>query len=171
MKIGIISEGYGEDSLELLVGCDEVIVLPFDKVSTNDFNLVIREHLADDIMIPSVEAIGLQLVQLLPSLKVVAEHDKILHFIQKDQSNLLSDDEYFFEIYHLALLEETIIKKRTVVSIRKAQEKGIVVGRPTIGSELIDKIYRLYNTEKKTIREIAFLCDVSIGTAFKYSKV
>lgn len=170
MRIGIISEGYGDESMELLSDCDEVEVLKAGDVTTDQFHRVVTSHLDDDLVIPSVAAIGLQLVQLLPSFKVLANENKIIYFIQKDRSALLSDEIFFEELYHLALVEEMIIKRRTVASIRKAQEKGIVLGRPKIDRHLIKKIQKLHSLEKKTIREIATICNVSIGTAFKYAK-
>lgn len=170
MKIGIISEGHGDGSLGLLTDCDEIIVLEAEKIKTNNFYEIVVNHLEDELTIPSVAAVGLQLVQLLPSFKVLANKNKIIHFIQKDQSNLMSAQAFFDELYYLALVEETVIKKRTGMSIRKAQARGVSVGRPKINAEMIKRIRYLHEIEKKTIREIAAICQVSVGTAFKYSK-
>lgn len=170
MKIGIISEGYAENNQEGLSECDNIIILTAEKDSTAEFLQVINTYLAEEIIVPAVSDLGLQLVQLLPSLKLLAMNGNIIHFIQKDQGQLLTDEAYFQELYELALLEERIIKKRTVEAIKRAQEKGVTVGRPTIDERVKEKIYMLYTVEKRTIREISAICNVSIGTAFKYAK-
>lgn len=170
MKIGIMSEGYGDDCMDLLSDCDEVVVLQTERITTNDFYQVVTSHIEDELIVPSVEAIGLQIIQLLPTFKELVSENKIMRFILKDQSNLLTDEVFFSELYHLALMEETVIKRRTAESIRKAKDKGTLLGRPKIDHKLINKIRRLHIVERKTIREIAAICNVSIGTAFKYTK-
>lgn len=169
MKIGIISEGYGDKSIGLLADCDKIIVLKKNEINADGLRRVVFDHMTDELVIPSIVSIGLQLIQLLPSFKLLNSENKIIHFIIKDTSNSLSDETYFKELFHLSLAEEKTIKQRTRTSIRKAKANGVVVGRPKIDNTLINKIRHLYS-EKKTIREIAQTCNVSVGTAFKYAK-
>lgn len=170
MKVAIFSEGYGDKEAEKLTDYDEVIILEKDKVTSEEFHQIVIFHLEDELFISSVASIGLQLIQLLPSFKTLVKQGKIIHFLKKGDADYLSDEKFFHIVYHLALDEEQSIKRRTVYSMNKARENGSTIGRPKIEQELVKKINELYTIDKKTIREIAMICEVSIGTAFKYAK-
>lgn len=170
MMIGLTNNpGKWEDSL--LRECHEIIYLNPKEVSTAYFLAIVKENSEHEIMVPNIQELRLQLVQLLPSFKYLAQGHSFITFMQRDENQQLSAEAYFNELYRLALLEEQIIKQRTKDAISRAKSEGVVVGRPKMPAETILMIQNMYQYEKKTIREIATICDVSIGTAFKYAKV
>lgn len=160
MRIGIVNEKRRKDQLDLIGKCDDLIILTEEETTRQDFL---------EIVIAELGVIPLQLIQLLPSFQLLVSEKRYLTFIKRDIHNKLSAQAYFEELYWLAKGEEQIVKRRTETSIRKARENGKKIGRPTIQNELAERIYKMYLHEKKTIREIASACDVSVGTAYKYA--
>ncbi|WP_314060896.1 hypothetical protein [uncultured Vagococcus sp.] len=169
MRIGILIKRNTYQQIEKIGECDTVIILDEDLLTKESFKTIIKENLANELVISELGVIPLRLIQLLPAFRLLVEHQQRLTFIKKDDHRKLSDQEYFDELYQMALFEERVMQIRTKIGIKKAREEGISIGRPPIKNERAQRIQHLYQNEKKTIREIAELCQVSVGTAYKYA--
>lgn len=168
MRIGIVNKQNSQKQIEMMGPCDSIITI--DEMITKDyFMTIIAENLTNELIVAELSSIPLRLIQLLPGFKLLATHNQWLTFIKKDVNQKLSDQEYFDEVYQMILFEERVMQIRTKAGIEKARDEGIVIGRPPIADEQAERIQHLYQNEKKTIREIAESCQVSVGTAYKYA--
>lgn len=68
----------------------------------------------------------------------------------------------------LVQMEKEVAKQLTFKRMAKARENGIVGGRPSLDQKVIDEIIYLRKQHKKSIRQIANECDVSVGSVYKY---
>lgn len=75
---------------------------------------------------------------------------------------------YFKLMDALADMECSLIKERTLTGLDEARKKGKVGGRPKINSEKVKQIRDLYYEKKETIQHISNVCEVSVGTCYKY---
>ncbi|WP_291291299.1 recombinase family protein [Enterococcus sp.] len=78
---------------------------------------------------------------------------------------------YFNLMEGLAVMEQALIKERTLVGLNNARKKGKIGGRPKIDPKTIKKIRQLYYDKKETIQFISTKCGVSVGTCYKYIKL
>lgn len=67
--------------------------------------------------------------------------------------------------------EASIVRKKVNKGIVNARNQGRIGGRPTVNEDIKNKIITCRKDEKMTIREIALVLDVSIGTVHKYLKL
>ncbi|WP_314060914.1 hypothetical protein [uncultured Vagococcus sp.] len=169
MRIGIVNKKNTYQQIELIGTCDDIVIVEEETITKDSFLRLINENLSHELIITELSVIPLRLIQLLPGFKLLVKHNKRLTFIKKDLNQNLTDQEYFDELYRLILFEEQVMQVRTKVGIEKARDEGIIIGRPPIADEQAERIQHLYQYEKKTIREIAETCCVSVGTAYKYA--
>lgn len=78
---------------------------------------------------------------------------------------------YFNLMEGLAVMEQALIKERTLVGLNNARKNGKIGGRPKIDPKTIKKIRQLYYDKKETIQFISTKCGVSVGTCYKYIKL
>lgn len=145
--------------------CQDVIQVGKDHDWFDDFEEFLITYKRDQLIVVNVESIGLQLSQLEPLLERVVSEALSLHFIENP---LESDEAYIALLLALAKTEKAIVSHRTLVGLKRAQENGIVGGRPSIDQPIIDRIIELHTKRKYNIREISAACNVSIGTVHKY---
>ncbi|MBP1039415.1 recombinase family protein [Vagococcus sp. BWB3-3] len=79
-----------------------------------------------------------------------------------------SSSNYFRIMLDLVQMEKVVAKQLTLKRMAKARENGIVGGRPSLAQKVIDEIIYLRKQHKKSIRQIASECDVSVGSVYKY---
>lgn len=104
----------------------------------------------------------------------IFEFSKLYTVLEKNQIVLrfIKEKEAFLDIFQLVIVQEkSVSSKRMKESAREAKKNNRTWGRPTIDQTIQKKIYRLYHNEKKTIREVARYCNVSVGTVSKYIKM
>lgn len=84
------------------------------------------------------------------------------------------DTEVSQQFYSDALLVLNMEKKYRKYMIRTSLEQaklaGRVTGRPRVEDDVISKIVFLFEKKGKSMREIAEICQVSLGTVHKYIK-
>lgn len=98
--------------------------------------------------------------------------EKGTHLISiNDQINTTISKYFFQNIISVLLSEEEHRKYLVKINIEKARLSGRIGGRPAIDNKTLEKIYHLYHSKKLTLREVAELCDVSLGTVHKYIKI
>ena len=88
------------------------------------------------------------------------------------KENMDTAKEEFSSFFKICILYQNVQKKiiqdTTKRSLARANKNGVTLGRPTIDEGTIEHINSLRNKQHKSIREIASICDVSIGTVHKY---
>lgn len=163
--------GYTFNKKEVLLEkncCDEVIEDHASSSSAQEFKEFVEENIEHKIHIHSLEDLGIQIFHSYPALKYLKDHNKILYVIDKKPLSDLADEEYFDVLYHLALSENQVVKEHGYPTLR-AKKGGSFPGRPSVSDEKINRIQELYGHRNKTIRQIADICGVSVGTAYKYA--
>ncbi len=101
----------------------------------------------------------------------IFEFSNLCKVLEKNQVTLrfINEKDTFLDVFQLVIVQEkAIASKRVKASARKTRKKNGAWGRPAIDSDIKKKIYHLYHVEKKTIREVARECQVSVGTVSKY---
>ncbi|MBP1042449.1 recombinase family protein [Vagococcus sp. BWB3-3] len=78
------------------------------------------------------------------------------------------ENNFYNQLVFIMNIEQRIISARRIESVKEARKKGKIIGRPSLESELQEKIHCLYKENKMSMREIATTCNVSLGTVHKY---
>lgn len=167
MKVGYTTDSVAAISLREV--CQEVTLLKPEESNAARFLEFVSKNEQNDIVIFSLIDLNLQLIQLLPGLRLLHEQQKTVHLLRHDVLGEMSDESATVALYQMAIMEEEIMRSRTMEGIENARKKGLIAGRPKIDTRVVEKIRKLYETKQKTIREIADLCGVSVGTAYKYA--
>lgn len=167
MKIGYTVKRENIKYLENY--CDEVYYAGVEKLTPKSFLEFIMINEKQQIIIKNVEDIGLQLVQMLPALEELKKQKKEIKFLEKNFGSQLSDKNFNRMLLNYARNEKEIMSDRTLDGIEEAKKKGIRYGRPKVSQDIIQKIRYLSLNQERSIREIAEICGVSIGTVHKYA--
>lgn len=146
-------------------GCEKIIRAIENEDKYVQFSQFINDHANQQLVVVNVESIGLQLIQLAPLLERIQVENITLLIVE---NRGLLDSVYIQLLLDIARGEKSIISQRTLRGLRKAHANGSISGRPKIKAEIIDRINFLYYTQKKTLREISDMCQVSLGTVHKY---
>lgn len=125
-----------------------------------------------EILLVDIHSIGrfLSIIELFGIVEVVNERNNRIHFLNKGTDALLSDQEYLDFLRYIGNFEKRGISNRVRRGLKRSKERGVLIGRPSLEPETIKKIRRLKNDEKKTVREVAVLCNVSVGSVHKYTQ-
>lgn len=160
---------YPERVEELSEYCDDVKLVSIQENGTDFFLNFVKSNMENEIIIYSFEDIGIQLVQLLPAIKVLKEFGKIVYLEDRTLYQNLTHQQTFDIICGLATNELIIMKNRAYEYRKLGLLRGTRTGRPPIDEKLVDLIRTLYMIEKRSIREIAAYCNIAIGTVHKYA--
>lgn len=168
MRIGYTSHSAAVESRRLSGEgqCDKVVVGKIDDLLSS-FLTCIKEHAFGTIVVVNIESIGLTLVKYETVLTALKTHQVKLVFLEKE----LADDETYVRLLaSLAGHEHRVMSQRTHDGLKKAQEQGKICGRPSLSATTITQIQQLFFYQKKTLREIAEITGVSLGTVHKYTQ-
>lgn len=167
MKVGYTTDPVA--AINLREVCQEVQLIKSEESNAARFLDFISKNEEHEIVIFSLVDLNLQLIQLLPGLRLLHEQEKTIHLMEQDVLGAVSDEIATSALYQMAVMEEEIMRSRTMEGIENARKKGLIAGRPKINERVVEKIRSLYGGRQKTIREIADICGVSVGTAYKYA--
>lgn len=167
-KIGFVL--HKKNKAIMLKTCHDVWTLQDSKTVAQEIKEVIKRNKEAEFYIHSLKDLEMQLIQYYPLFLILKEQNKLLYILEKEELTNYSDESLFNILYQLAELENHIISERTIRGIEKARLDGVVPGRPKLEEKKIKEIKKHYNSRNKTLKEIALLCDVSIGTVYKYTK-
>lgn len=104
---------------------------------------------------------------------------KLFEQLQSNDIHLISlqdnlDTKETLKFYDNVLLglsiEETYRKCLIQQRLDEVKLDGQVLGRPSVDTKIISKIVFLFEKKGKSMREIAEICQVSLGTVHKYIK-
>ncbi|GEQ62261.1 recombinase family protein [Vagococcus lutrae] len=125
----------------------------------------------DQLVVYHLVSVGKSIIQLAEMLAEFEERGIDFLVIKKAPELVTLDDEtYKAMIHRLAKMEKMIIRERTARGLEEARKNGRIGGRPRISQETVDKIQFLYHKNKYTLRQIAEECNISLGTAYKYTQ-
>lgn len=110
------------------------------------------------------------LVKLKEVFDYLEEANIKLHVINQGVTPRISNRSYYQVMASAITREYETQKKLAIQQLNMGRKKHGVSGRPQIHQKVIINIQKLYQ-QKKSFREIADICDVSLGTAYKYSKI
>ena len=166
MKLGYALTLSSEARLKKI--CDETVYMEIVEPNASQFLDVIKAHQGKQIVIVSLKELSLQLVQMFPIFEWLHRQQQTLQVLDKGYLADLSDQAYQNFFHELSRSEKRAIVRRTQQGIALAVAKGTRIGRPSIPQEKIEQIQYLARSQKRTMREIAIACDVSVGTVYKY---
>lgn len=171
-------KSYLSRQLEALGGyhCDEIILeTEIDSAKTHpDMKLVsmMKELSAgDELVIYELLCLGNSMIQLKDFFKELKEKEITLKILKEDPVFSALSTHALGDLFDsVAKMEKEIIRMRTARGLKVARENERVGGRPRVSPETIAKIETLYLNNKHTLRQIAEECDISLGTAYKYTQ-
>lgn len=148
--------------------CDYIFIENEPLEIDNELNLMLDQlDYHEMLVIESVSSFG----------KLVGELDNVLGLLFEKSIHLISvedelDSNNMCSFYELSSLifrinkecSSQIVKERISLS----REKDLRFGRPPIDEDKIEKIKRLYCSNKLPMRKIAEICEVLLGTVHKY---
>lgn len=149
---------------------DLISLIPIQEISADFFLEFVKSNSENDICFDSISDTGLQVIQMLPALEWLKKSDRIMYIENQDLFFSVDSQRVFDFIYGLAIGERMLLQLRTTEYMKIARENGVSPGRPAINQLVKEKIKHLHTMEKRSIREIALICGVSVGTAYKYAK-
>ncbi len=120
----------------------------------------------DTVVTTEVSVLGKTLSHLFAFLETLKEREVRFVSVQED-IDTAKNQEFF---HYLALLTHNERETKRLLarqSIEVSRKKGVQIGRPTLPEKTVEKIETMYNN-RKTLREIAAECDISLGSAHKY---
>ena len=157
-------------------GCDRIVL------ETDIQNSVAHPHTeleaaiegmtaGDTLVVYELVCFGKSIIQLADFIAQLEEKEIELLVLEKDSTlATLEGNIYTDMIKVMAQMEKTIIRERTSRGLEEARRNGRIGGRPRISEETIKRIQFLYNNNKYTLRQIAEECNISLGTAYKYTQ-
>lgn len=166
MKIGYTTSK--ENIMFLEQTCDKVYYFKKNEVTPQSFYKFVKKNRGNVLVVKNIEDIGLQLVQMLPALEKLATQEEELLFLEKKFASALTNQNFNRLLLSYAKNEQDIMSYRTIEGIQKAKKEGVKYGRPKINQEVIARIQYLGTNQEWSVREIAEMCEVSIGTVHKY---
>lgn len=126
----------------------------------------------DQLIIYELVCLGKAVIQLGEFLQRAHEQGINIVILKKEGIfKQLTDEAICSMVIGISFTEKKIIADRTTKGLAVARRQGRIGGRPKISEETIREIYHLYHEYSLTLREIAEQCNVSLGTAHKYTKI
>ncbi len=148
-------------------GCDEVFLEMGEvKEDAELQRLLTVVQSGDTVVTTAVSVFGKTLSHLSLILETLRERE--VRFVSVQEGIDTDENQTFY--YYLSLLSGNERETKRLLarqSIELSRSKGVQIGRPTLTEETVQKVQQLYN-ERKTLREIASECGISLGSAHKY---
>ena len=121
---------------------------------------------SNKLTIHDIDSLSASLLKIYDFVVFLEQNDFEIEVLD-NPFNLQSSD-FISALKKFGTREKSIFKKQVAEGLERARDEGKSLGRPRISDEKIKQIRSLYK-KKKTLREIATKCDVSLGTAHKYT--
>ncbi|WP_086315542.1 hypothetical protein A5821_003029 [Enterococcus sp. 7F3_DIV0205] len=174
MKIGYTSRSSTEE-YEILykLGCESIVDRDISLTEIDSFELFVRENIQHEMVIVNLASIGdkFTINQLYPILTLIKKNKGSLIINEFYTTNLFSNVIYLELLYLMARHDKKAYRIRANEAMATARKNGTSSGRPTINQDIIERIRYMYEKENMTIQEVAKVCNVSIGTVYKYTRL
>ncbi len=147
--------------------CDEVFLEIGEVKEDAELQRLLTSVQPGDMLVTmAVSVFGKTLSHLSLILETLRERD--VRFVSVQEGIDTDENQAFY--YYLSLLSGNERETKRLLarqSIELSRSKGVKIGRPSLTDETVQKIEHMYN-ERKTLREIASECGISLGSAHKY---
>ena len=164
MKIGYCCSEATEELAQLLdYGCEKIVTFKQTDNAKDHFKSVLNQFKGEVIVVASFNSLHIQLVQW-QQFVTMSQRLSI-------EIRLLAKDITLDVLWQLSENEIRVIRERTGRGLKQAKQEGRVGGRPKVSREKRNRIYYLSHHHKLPLREVASRCEVSLGTAYKYSEI
>lgn len=156
--------------------CDELVIETDNEESVAhpyvELEAAISEMASGDkLIIFELVCLGKSIIQLVEFMGRLNEKEIELVVVNKpDELGNIDNQVYTTFLAHMAKMEKEIIRARTSKGLEVARQNGRVGGRPRVSQDTVQKIQVLYSNNKYTLRQIAEECNISLGTAYKYTQ-
>lgn len=173
---GYIKRNYPVPTAEQLTAivtheCDELFI------DSDEFNASSELEKLHKIITFDDQVIIYDIRVLFKGLK---ELKKLFELFEEKNIRLISINDGIDTKENKSFLEHTLLIIQTEEEYRsqyikyridQGRAEGKRHGRPSLDQETIKKIQFLFNNKKYSLREISRICNVSLGTVHKYTKV
>ncbi|MEG0498248.1 MAG: recombinase family protein [Carnobacterium sp.] len=141
-----------------------------DETTSVEFQVLYESLKKDDLLVITSLSAFEQTLRQLEDFFIRLQELNIRLIVQNEGIDTDKDKftNYFRIMLGLVQMEKEVAKQLTLKRMAKARENGIVGGRPSLDQKIIDEIIYLRKQHKKSIRQIASECDVSVGSVYKY---
>lgn len=172
VKIGYTVQGQAEQQQLIQAGCGEVVSKKACLSEVESFEQFIMANQDKAMVVVGLSSIGNKLtsIELFSVLTLIQKEKLDVTFLGVQKLYDISSQVYMRIIIQLVQHDKEAMSLRTIEGLAKSREEGVKSGRPAITPDLISKINYYRETKGYTIREIAYECNVSTGTAYKYSR-
>lgn len=152
-------------------GCDELHTEDTDIIyETKLMQLLKVSQKEDIILVYNLKVFGKTLHEFQQLLTVI--QTKQLRLVSlEDQVDTAKPTDILTLVNLLINLDRYYVSERTKIGLEQARQKGTLLGRPKIAENTIKKIQYLYSKHHYSVRTIATLCEVSVGTVHKYIRL
>lgn len=156
-------------------GCDMVVIEEEDLSASTHPDVQFKKVLTDltendQLVIYDLLCLGKSIIQLTQVVAKLKEKRCQLVILEEGLPQIASSDQFLDMILEIGRMEKEVIRMRTARGLKVARDNGRIGGRPRVSQETIKRIELLYMNNKHTLRQIAEECQVSLGTAYKYTQ-
>lgn len=171
-------KGYLSSQLEGLgkYGCDRIVLETDGQQNVAHPHIELEQAVesmtaGDKLIVFELVCLGKSIIQLADFIAILEEKGIELIVLEKDETlKDLNDSVFTKMVTNMAQMEKAIIRERTSRGLEEARRNGRIGGRPRISEETVERIRFLYHNNKYTLRQIAEECNISLGTAYKYTQ-
>lgn len=128
-------------------------------------------HGEDKLVICELACLELTMLQLPDFFENLKQkHVKFVSIIDGICIDKFSSSTFLYYLNFIARTESKVKSNLTIKGLNQAKEKGRLGGRPAISPDIIKEIKALNECGKYSYRQIADICNVSLGVVHKYLK-
>lgn len=148
--------------------CQEVFIEDMDVTDNSELTRLLKKLVAnDELLVYNLQVFAKKSREFEELLKVLNEYNVRLISIQ-DHIDTKVSTRFYTDVLKVLKMEERHQSYLIRTSIERAKKQGRSTGRPRVGDQTIDQIVFLFEQKGKSMREIAEICEVSLGTVHKY---
>lgn len=141
-----------------------------DETTSVEFQVLYESLAKDDLLVITSLSVFEQTLRQLEAFFLKLQELSIRLIVVNEGIDTGKEEfvNYFLITLGIVQMEKKVAKQLTLKRMARARENGIVGGRPSLDQKVIDEIIYLRKKHKKSIRQIASECDVSVGSVYKY---
>ena len=173
---GYIKRNYPVPTAEQLTAivdheCDELFIENDEFKASTELDKMLKNIMFNDqIVIYDIRVLFKGFKELKELFKMMGE--KKIRLISINDKLDTQDNAMFLDNILLMIKTEEEYRSHYIKHrIDQGRAEGKRHGRPRVDEEIIKKIQFLFNNKKYSLREISRICNVSLGTVHKYTKV
>lgn len=168
LKQGVLGEITQQIRQIMTYNCEKIFIETPDLEGDKELNKMLECLETNDSVIVYHSSVFERNIRNYSELLTKFNSKNVELIIVDENVDTRVQKEYYAVVEKLAEMEHLVIKTKTSRGIEKAREEGRVGGRPKITNQMSDEIKFLRKSQHLSLREIAAMCGVSLGTVHKY---